>query len=891
MTMQQTRLKRMPMATTTPSGVVPGSHAKHAGTFSGGPMTPRQIRKALFGLLLGLFVAVLSSTIVSNALPRVVGDLGGGQRAATWVVTATLLAMAATIPLWGRLADRFPKKPLIQAALIVHILGSVAAGLAQQPGLLIAGRVVQGIGVGGVFALSQTVVTAMVAPQDRGRHSGYLGATFAVATVSGPLLGGLVTDTGRLGWRWCACAGVPLAVIALVVLHLTLRLPATRREVKVDWGGAFSLTAAVCMPLVWVTFAGDGYPWLSWQTYAMVGGSLLLALLFALVESRATEPMVPVRLLRDPAVALASGASFLVGVAMFAGSVFFGPYFELARGETPAVSGVLTLPMVGGLFVAATVSERIVTRTGRWKAWLVAGAVLLAAGAGQLVATRHDTPYWHTAVFMGLLGLGIGLTTQNLERAARSRVAPAEQGVADSTAGFFRSLGGAMGVATLGAIMNDHVTGYLRNGLRALGPTAAGAVPTGSPGSAPPDVNVLPPPVRTVVESAYGHGLGDVFLIVAPLAALCFLLVLSIREVPLRTEGALAPDAGNAENAGSAENTGARGTENAGEEAPSPTSDEPPLATLAGVPALAAGHEELPELPRRKRMPSGGGIAAAGDGTDGARRPAADRSAAVTASNDAEPDGDINVHGFVRGAEGRPVARAAVTLISPSGRQLGRTTTHVDGGYRLGVPGAGSYVLIASADGHQPQASTLAVGDEPVAFDVLLDGTSGLSGAVRQAETGQPVAGAVVIVTDSRGDVLATGSTGPQGDFGFPELGPGTVTVAVNAPGHRPVALPVEIGGTDVTHIEVPLGSGTGVSGVVRADGAPLNNARVTLVDATGTVVASATTGPDGEYAFADLADGEYTVIATGYPAVASGMRLSGPGVERHNVELAHPDG
>ncbi|MGC3002460.1 MSCRAMM family protein, partial [Streptomyces sp. G35A] len=251
--------------------------------------------------------------------------------------------------------------------------------------------------------------------------------------------------------------------------------------------------------------------------------------------------------------------------------------------------------------------------------------------------------------------------------------------------------------------------------------------------------------------------------------------------------------------------------------------------------------------------------------------------------------GGIPVRGVVRGADDVPVPQAAVTLISLAGRQLGRSVAQADGSYAVDAPGTGSYVLIASADGHQPQASTVVVNGEPVAYDILLSGTSGLTGLVRAAGSGLAVRDAMVIVTDVRGDLLATGNTGEQGEFSFAELVPGAVTVAVNAAGYRPRALPVEVGGTGVTRIEVELETGAHVQGVVRAPHGPLADARVTLVDAAGNVVGTATTGTDGAYAFTDLDGGEYTVIATGYPPVATALTVTGGGVDDHDIELAHP--
>ncbi|MFD9221400.1 MFS transporter [Streptomyces sp. NPDC060064] len=811
------------MATTTPTGVR-GGHAKHGGGHAsdgGAPMTHRQIMEALSGLLLGMFVAILSSTIVSNALPEIITDLDGGQSAYTWVVTASLLAMTATTPLWGKLSDLFSKKLLVQIALVIYVLGSVVAGLSQSAGMLIACRVVQGIGVGGLTALAQIVMAAMIAPRERGRYSGYLGATFAVATVGGPLIGGVITDTEWLGWRWCFYVGVPFAIIALIVLQKTLKLPVVKRQVKVDWSGAFLISAAVSLLLVWVTFAGDKYDWISWQTYAMVGGSVALGALFLLVEAKASEPIIPLRLFRNRTITLASLASLFVGVAMFAGTVFFSQYFQLARDKSPTMSGVMTIPMIGGLFISSTVSGQIITKTGRWKAWLVSGGVLATAGLGLLGTMRYDTEYWRIAAFMAVLGLGLGMMMQNLVLCTQNQVAPADLGSASSVVTFFRSLGGAIGVSALGAVMANRVTRYVKDGLTELGPQGA-AMGHGGTGGGIPDLDKLPGPIRTVVETAYGHGVADVFLYSAPFALLAFLVTLFIKEVALKSHAA-------PETADTAE-------------------------TVAAPEAVDAPVQVVETLP----VPTAGGTA---------------------------------VCGVVRGNEGVPVPQAAVTLISPTGRQLGRAVSQPDGSYALDAPGAGSYVLIASADGFQPQASTVVVGDETLVHDILLSGTSGLTGTVRAAEGGAPIEGAMVIVTDVRGDVLATGKSAEQGEFAFGELVPGSVTVAVNAAGYRPLALPVDIGGQGVTRIEAALQAGALVQGAVRggAGRRPLADARVTLVNAAGNVVATATTGDDGAYAFADLDAGEYTVIATGYPPVAGALTVAGRGVDGHDIELAHP--
>ncbi|MFJ6797392.1 MDR family MFS transporter [Streptomyces sp. NPDC091268] len=524
------------MATNTPTGVRGGSRP-HT-TPDGPAMTHAQIMKALSGLMLGMFVAILSSTIVSNALPQIISDLGGTQSSYTWVVTAALLSMTAATPLWGKLSDLFSKKLLVQISLVIYVLGSVVAGMSQNTGMLIACRVVQGIGVGGLSALAQIVMAAMISPRERGRYSGYLGAVFAVATVGGPLLGGVITDTEWLGWRWCFYVGVPFAIIALIVLQRTLHLPVVRRDVKVDWLGAFLISGAVSLLLIWVTQAGDSYDWISWTSLAMTGGALALGLLFLYVESRASDPIIPLRLFRNKTISLASAASLFVGIAMFSGTVFFSQFFQLARGESPTMSGILTIPMIGGLFVSSTVSGQVITKTGKWKAWLVSGGVLLTAGLGFLGTLRYDTPYWHIAIYMALTGLGLGMMMQNLVLATQNQVAPEDLGAASSVVTFFRSLGGAVGVSALGAVMANRVTHYVQDGLAALGPKAAALGHGGTSGGGIPDLDKLPAPFRTVIESAYGHGVGDVFLYAAPTALLALVLVVFIKEVALKSKPA-----------------------------------------------------------------------------------------------------------------------------------------------------------------------------------------------------------------------------------------------------------------------------------------------------------------------------------------------------------------
>ncbi|MFI6955736.1 MDR family MFS transporter [Nocardia sp. NPDC050408] len=500
------------------------------------PMTHRQIMETLAGLLSGMFVAILSSTIVANALPTIISDLHAGQTAYSWVITATLLAMTVTTPIWGKLSDLVDKKLLVQISLVIFVVGSIIAGLAANTGQLIAARTIQGVGAGGMTALTQTIMAVMVSPRERGRYGGYMSGLFAVGTVVGPLVGGAIVDTSWLGWRWCFFIGVPIAAVALVVLQKTMNLPMVKRQTTVDWLGAFFVAAATSLLLIWVSFAGDKYAWLSWQTGVMLGGTVVLVALLLLTESKTSEPIIPLHLFGNRTIVLAVIGSLVAGVAMYSGTTFLSQYFQLARDASPTAAGLLTLPMIFGLAIVSIVSGRLISRTGRWKIVLVIGSVLMVVGVTTLGTVRADTPYGLLAMYMFCVGAGVGMIMQNLVVAVQNQVRIHEIGAASATVAFMRSLGGAIGVAALGAVMANSITRYTESGLARLGISGSGAHSS----SRLPSLPALSAPVRSVVEDGYGHGVADAFLYTAPLAVLALIAVLFIREVPLRTT--IAPD-------------------------------------------------------------------------------------------------------------------------------------------------------------------------------------------------------------------------------------------------------------------------------------------------------------------------------------------------------------
>ena len=434
-------------------------------------MTHRQILEAMSGLMLGMFVAILSSTVVSTSLPRIVSDLGGSQSGYTWVVTSTLLALTVSTPIWGKLADLFDRKVLVQTGLVIFVFGSILAGLSTSMGWLIACRAIQGVGAGGLTALVQVILSDLVSPRERGRYAGYLGAVFGVGTVAGPLLGGIVTDS--IGWRWCFYIGVPFAIAAFAVLQKTLDLPRHRREVKLDYAGAALIAGGASALLIWVSLAGQQYDWISWQSATLVGLGLALIGAAIAVERRVSEPLIPLNLFSRRTVVLAVIASIAVGIAMFGTSVFLSQYMQIARGKSPTESGLLTIPMVVGLFTASTVIGRRVSRTGRYKPFMLAGTALLTLGLALMGTLDETTSLVELGAFMVLVGAGLGMLMQNLVLVVQNAVPHSEIGSGSSLIAFFRSMGGAVGVSVLGALLAHKVTTSLPAGggqARALDP-------------------------------------------------------------------------------------------------------------------------------------------------------------------------------------------------------------------------------------------------------------------------------------------------------------------------------------------------------------------------------------------------------------------------------------
>ncbi|MCC4909031.1 MDR family MFS transporter [Microbacterium sp. cx-59] len=511
-----------------------------ADTAAAAPMSRRRVLEALSGLLLGMFVSMLASTVVSTSLPVIIHDLSGNQSSFTWVVTATLLTTAISTPIWGKLADLFNRKLLFQLAIGIFVLATAAAGFSQDPSMLIAFRAVQGLGAGGLAALSQVIMADIISPRERGRYMGLFGAVMAVATVGGPLLGGVITDAW--GWRWNFFVALPFAVAALILVQRTLHLPArTKRTVSIDYVGIVLLSAAVSLLLIWITLAGDSFEWMSVQTLLMVGGAVLATALFIIVELRSKEPLVPLTLFRNRTFSLAVIASIATGIAMFGASVYLGQYMQLARGATPTEAGVMTIPMIAGLLLSSIGVGALITRFGRWKPYLIVGAVFLIAGSFLLSTIHYDTNFALVSLYMFLLGAGVGMTMQNLVLVVQNTSKPSEIGVASSGVTFFRSLGGTIGVSIMGAALSTRVVdlvaerqGDITTALASLGDQAQTWAAQLQSGTLP-QVSAMPEALRVVFEDIYANGISHSFLIAVPFAVLSLLAIVFLPNKSLTT--------------------------------------------------------------------------------------------------------------------------------------------------------------------------------------------------------------------------------------------------------------------------------------------------------------------------------------------------------------------
>ena len=512
----------------------------HTSSSSETARSAREVFTAISGLIVGMFVAVLSGTVVSTSMPVIIADLGGTQSQYTWVITASLLATAVSTPIWGKLADLVDRKVLIQISLILFTVGTVIAGFSTDTNMLIAVRVVQGIGVGGLMSLVMIAVALIISPRERGKYMGVVGGIMALGTIGGPLLGGVITDAW--GWRANFFVGVPFAIVALVLLQFTLHLPKPQRgtKVSIDYFGIVLLAVGVSTLLIWVSMGGSQFDWDSGTSIALAVTAGVAIAAFVAVEFFVKEPIVPMSLFRNRTFTLSVIASIAIGVSMFATSVFLAQYFQLARGATPTESGLMTIPMIIGQMGASIIIGQLVSRFGKWKGWMVTGSILATIGVSLMATLRYDTPFSLVAVYMFVLGAGLGMVMQNLTLIVQNDTAPQQLGAASSNVNFFRTIAGTIGVTVMGSLLSTSVADFMKDGLKGFVPTSPDEISAlerlGS--GDVPKVGELPDTIRTIVESAYGHGIADAFILAIPLAVIAIIAIAFIKNKPLSTKNA-----------------------------------------------------------------------------------------------------------------------------------------------------------------------------------------------------------------------------------------------------------------------------------------------------------------------------------------------------------------
>ncbi|MFJ6081049.1 MFS transporter [Streptomyces sp. NPDC092369] len=777
------------------------SHAPAAA--GGAELSPRRVRLVFLGLMLALLLAALEQMIVATALPKIVGELHGLDKM-SWAITAYLLTSTVGLPIYGKLGDLLGRKGVFQFAIVVFVIGSALAGRAQTMDQLIAFRAVQGVGAGGLMIGVQAIIADIVPPRQRGRFMGLIGAAFGLASVAGPLLGGYFTD--HLTWRWCFYFNVPFGLLTLAVVTVVLKLPKPRTKPRLDVLGALLLAAASTCLVLLTSWGGTEYAWDSRVILGLAAGAVAAAGLFLVAEHHAAEPLIPLRLFRDSVFNVTGLVGLVIGVALFGAASYLPTFLQMVDGATATESGLLMLPMMGGIVGASIIAGQLISHTGHYRIYPVLGSALSAVGMWLLSRLEVDTSRLQYSIWMAVLGAGIGMVMPVLVLAVQNSVRPADLGTATSANNYFRQIGGSVGAAIFGTLFADRLADSLAERLS----TRAGSALPDPESLTPQLVHALPPALRDDYIAAYADAMPRIFLYLVPVLVLGLLIAFFLKEKPLVSHHATE-------------------TETAPVNAPIPQARS---SYAAGIP----------------------------------------------------------VCGTVQHPDGTVVPRAALTLIDVTGQQIGRGASGEDGRYALSTPGSGAYVLIAAAGGHQPQAVSVTVGERPVELDVVLGGAGRLAGSVVTAD-GTPVREAAVTLTNVHGEVVASTRSGREGGYVITELVAGEYTLAASAPAFRPAALPVSVQASRETRQDIELAGGAVLRGTVRAGGGrPVEDARVTLLDAAGNVVDTLTTGADGTFRFVDLSSGEYTVIAAGYPPVATVLQVAGGGRTERDLQLGHED-
>jgi MFS family permease len=491
----------------------------------------RDIRMALTGTLFGLVLAALASTTILTSLPIMMSDLGAGQSAYTWVVSATLLTTTVSLAIWGKLADLFSHKNLMFGAIAIFVAASLFAGLSPNAEVLIGFRALQGVGAGGLIAVGPVLLADLLSPRDRGRYAGLISGVIGVGTMGGPVIGGIITDS--VGWRWNFYLGIPFAIAAVLLLQKSLHLPVHSRTARIDWLGATLIAGGASLLMLWVTMAGHQFPWGSWISISMAVGSLAFAVAVVLVERKVEEPVIPLSLLMDASISRVVIASTALGVTMLAVPTFMSQYFQIARGLSASMSGTFMLSMSLATFLAASIVGQVISRTGHWKLWVITGSVFLVLGLAGLATLNISTSLVAVSAYLVAIGFAIGVLMQNLLIVSQN-CAPADQlGAATALPAFFRQLASAISVSILGAVLMARISTFQASRVHSSGGSEAAS------GVSVPRISELDEPLRGLVQEQYADIIGDLFLLCVPLAVVGLLATLALPNIPLRTKTAV----------------------------------------------------------------------------------------------------------------------------------------------------------------------------------------------------------------------------------------------------------------------------------------------------------------------------------------------------------------